>query len=236
VSDTIREILQWIGGIVALSSTATALAYALFRTFGIKWIETRFSERLEAFKHQQNQEIEHLRFQISTMLDRNVKLHQREFEVLPDAWSLLIEAFYTIELVAIAFRRNPDLNTMSAERLEEFLGESPLTPLEKKELTAASDKNRYYGDAKGWHDLNKGLNSYNTFHVTFAKNAIFIPDPLKSKFSEIDNMLKEAIIERQLQPNKFDKGGDLHMKGPALLKALESDVQRRLGNSNDSSG
>ncbi len=31
------------------------------------------------------------------MMDRNVKLHQREFEVLPETWGLLTDAFYTID-------------------------------------------------------------------------------------------------------------------------------------------
>ena len=44
-------------------------------------------------------------------------------------------------------------------------------------------------------------------------------------------MLKEAIIERQVQPHKFDKGFALHDKGRALLKALERDVQARLWSS-----
>jgi hypothetical protein len=91
--DIVYEILKLIGGVAAIGAVSSASAYALFRIFATKWIETRFSERLEAFKHQQNQEIEHLRFRINTMMDWKVKLHQREFEVLPETWSLLTDAF-----------------------------------------------------------------------------------------------------------------------------------------------
>ena len=44
-------------------------------------------------------------------------------------------------------------------------------------------------------------------------------------------MLKEAIIERQVQPHNFDKGFALHDKGRARLKALQRDVQARLWSS-----
>jgi hypothetical protein len=231
--DILSESLKLIGGVAAIGAAASAFAYAVFRIFATKWIETRFSERLEEFKHQQNQEIEHVRFRISTMMDRNVKLHQREFDVLPDTWSLLSEAFYTVEPVALGVQRNPDLDKMSAERLDEFLETSPLTALQKAELKAASDKKKYYGEVKAWHDLDKAIDAYNEFHTKFAKNGIFIMEPLKTKFAEVDDMLKEAIIERQVQPHKFDKGVALNGKGRALLKGLERDVQGRLWSSQD---
>ncbi len=231
--DILSEFLKLIGGLAAIGAVASAFAYAIFRIFATKWIDAHFSQRLESFKHQQNQEIEHVRFRINTMMDRNVKLHQREFDVLPETWSLLTEAFYTVEPVALGIQRYPDLDRMSAERLDEFLETSPLTAVEKAELKAASDKRQYYGEVKPWHDLSKAIDTYNEFHTKFAKNAIFIMEPLKTKFAEVDDMLKVAIIERQVQPHKFDKAGSLNSKGRALLKALERDVQGRLWSSQD---
>jgi hypothetical protein len=167
--DILSEFLKLIGGITAIAAVTSAFAYAMFRVFATKWIEARFSKSLEEFKHQQNQEIEHLRFHINTMMDRNLKLHQREFDVLPDTWSLLTEAFYTVEPVALGIQRYPDLDQMSDERLAEFLEASPLTALQKAELKAASDKKKYYGEVKGWHDLDKAIDAYNEFHMKFAK-------------------------------------------------------------------
>ena len=132
--DILSEFLKLIGGVAAIGAASAAFAYAMFRIFTTKWIETRFSERLEAFKHQQNQEIEHLRFRINTMMDWNVKLHQREFDILPETSSLLNEAFYTIEPIAIGFQQYPNLDEMSADHLEEFLEKSPLTVVQKTEL------------------------------------------------------------------------------------------------------
>src|SRR5260370_42350892 len=103
-------------------------------------------------------------------MDRNVNLHQRECDVLPDTWSLLTEAFYTIEPVALGVQRSPDLDKMSAERLDEFLETSPLTALEKAELKATSDKIKYYDKVRAWHDLDKAINAYAEFHTKFAKN------------------------------------------------------------------
>ena len=233
MSGIFNEFLKLIGGVAAIGAASSAFAYALFRIFATKWIDTRFSERLEAFKHQQNQEIEHLRFRINTMMDRNVKLHQREFDVLPETWSLLTDAFFTIEPVALGFQQYPDLDRMSEEHLDEFLEKSSLTSLQKSELKASSDKVRSYGRIKMTNDLNKAIDVYNSFHATLTKNGIFIIDTLKVQFAAIDQMLKDAIIERQVQPTKFDKGPTLNSHGRLLLKALEQSVQARLSSSQD---
>ena len=52
-----------------------------------QWLDSKFAERLEAYKHQQQRELEQLRFQINALFDRVTKLHQREFQVLPDAYA-----------------------------------------------------------------------------------------------------------------------------------------------------
>jgi len=232
-SEIFNEILKVVGGLAAIGTTTVGLAYLVFRIFTTKWIDHRFSERLEAFKHQQNQEIEHLRFRINTMMDRNVKLHQREFDVLPETWTLLTEAFFTIEPIAIGFQQYPDLDRMAEDHLDEFLEKSLLTAVQRAELKSAPKKVEYYRDVKAAHDLNHAVDAYNHFHRTLCKNGIFIIEELKRKFTEIDGLLKEAIIERQLQPTKFDKAMTLHSQGRRLLSALEQDVQARLWSSDD---
>jgi len=44
-----------------------------------------------------NDEIEHLKFQINASMDRADKLHQREFETVPEAWSSLVGAFNSVK-------------------------------------------------------------------------------------------------------------------------------------------
>ena len=161
--------------------------------------------------------------------------------VLPETWSLLTDAFFTIEPISIGFQQYPDLNRMSEEHLDDFLDKSPLTSLQKTDLKASSDKIEMYSRIKLGYDLNKAIDVYNNFHATLSKNGIFIVDTLKVQFAEIDQMLKDVIIERQVtlhsqgqfQPTKSDKRLTLHSHGRLLLKALEQNVQARLWSSQD---
>jgi len=85
---------------VAAGGGLTLIAYQIFKRFAVKWLDSKFEERLQALKHKHGKEIERLRFEIAKLLDRATKLHQREFEVLPEAWSKLNDAFWNTQSVS----------------------------------------------------------------------------------------------------------------------------------------
>ena len=145
--DVVRDIAAIIGAALVGSAALSGVALWLFKLFGEKWLGAKFSERLEAFKHDQQLEIEHLRFEINKRLDRTIKLHQREFEVLPRAWSLLAESYNSVRSLTSAFQSYPDVDRMTHAHLEEFPSESPLKNWQKDELKSADDKNKSYQDA-----------------------------------------------------------------------------------------
>jgi hypothetical protein len=87
--EILAQIATWIAGIGLTAAIAAGGAYAAFQFLGQKWLEARFAERLEKFKHDQSQEIERLRYRINALMDRTSKLHQHEFEALPEIWERL---------------------------------------------------------------------------------------------------------------------------------------------------
>jgi len=141
MQEIIAKIAAVFGAAVFTLTTLTGLALWLFKLFGEKWINNKFSERLEAFKHDRQKEVEHLRFEISKLFDRTTKLHQQEFEILPKAWSLLVRSYNAAASMTASFRTYPDITRMSLPHLEEFLSKAPLDSWQKDELRSAADKN-----------------------------------------------------------------------------------------------
>ncbi len=88
-------------------------------------------------------------------MDRTVKLHQREFDVLPEAWGLLNDAFAIISPVALGVGNAPDFRKISAEEFEYVLSKIPFEEFQKNELRNSKDQSRYYLDTIQWHDFNK---------------------------------------------------------------------------------
>src|SRR5271154_6132179 len=75
--------------LITVAGGGAIIGFALFQWLGKKWLETRFAKNLELFKHEQSQEIERLRYRINALMDRTTKLHQHEFEVIPEVWDKL---------------------------------------------------------------------------------------------------------------------------------------------------
>ncbi len=211
-----------------------AITLWLFKLFGEKWMAARFDERLAAYKHAQQAELEKLKFEINKLMDRTVKLHQKEFEVIPEAWGLLNDAFNIVRPVALGLAFSPNVNMMLPGQFEYFLEQIPLAAWQKDELRNAPDKTMYYCDAIVWHDFNRAQDSCGQFHIYLTKNGIFIPAELMAKFSALDDLLSEVVGERRFSlryaeiAQKFEKGVILHETGPELLRSLGQNVQSRL--------
>jgi hypothetical protein len=242
IESFVQMTLGLVGAVVLTGGGITLLAYKIFEWLGQKWLESKFAERLESLKHVQQLEIEKLRLEINTLLDRTVKLHQREFDVLPEAWGLLTDAFAEVHNVGLGIVQYDDVNRMNEEHLEEFLKNCHLMEWQKTELRAARDKTRYYGDAIAWRNLGEARRSYGKFHLYFQKNGIFIQEKLKSQFLSLGLLLRQVLAEREVSmnhpqtANKFEKGMELHESGQKLLNALEAEVQNRLWSSISGAG
>jgi hypothetical protein len=144
-------ILDFITTVVVAGGGGGAVAVWLCKLFGEKWLNTKFEERLASLKHEHQKEIERLRLRINTLMDRTTKLHQREFDVLPEAWSRLNDAFAQTNVVVSPIQRYPDLNRMAEEHINEFLKKTPLQEWEKAELMGQKDKTNWR-----YHPLSAG--------------------------------------------------------------------------------
>lgn len=111
--DLVALTFKWIVGPGITAIVAAAAGYTAFQFLGKTWLEARFAERLEKFKHDQNQEIERLRYRINALMDRTTKLHQYEFEALPEIWDKLTIAFPTTKDFTSRKTSYPDLDQMS---------------------------------------------------------------------------------------------------------------------------
>jgi hypothetical protein len=240
IRDFVTAVLAILGGGAVVISALVGAAYGLFRLFSEKWLTARFNERLEAYKHQQQKELEELRFKISGLLDRTTKLHQREFEVLPEAWGLLVIAHGNVQGLVAAFQQYPDLDRMSPEQLAEFIDKSSLRQWQKEELRKASSKTDYYQMASRWVRLWEVRDLYRNYFIYQRKNGIFIRAEIKVLFKVISDLIQEALFEYEFElqhgadfrqweaRTKFSKQSD------QLLEGLEQVVQQRLWDSQTS--
>jgi hypothetical protein len=215
---------------------AVIIAYQLFRWLGKRWIEQRFKERLEDYKHRQQKELEHFRHEVNALFQRVTKIHDKEFELLPKGWELLQDGLGRVGTVCEMLKEYPDFRLMSDDALQEFLNRSKLNKHQKRELEQLDRSKRYeyYSDAVFWIQVDEAHKALTEFHNFLFYNKIFLSSDLFKKFREIDSLLSAALLEsrsgKQAKDNKLiiKAYKDIRDKAEPLCDEVEKLVQKRL--------
>jgi len=151
MAEIFQSLLATFGVAVAALGGLGLIAFQIFRWLGASWLSAKFDERLEAFKSAQLQQLEQLKFKINALLDRTTKLHEKEFEVLPEAWALVVDSYYSVLAFVSPVRFYADVNRMTDTQLTEFLNNSEFDKWEIEKIRTASNKNKTYQESVFWH-------------------------------------------------------------------------------------
>src|SRR5208283_3519181 len=229
----IDQLFQYIGQIIIYGGGAVGVAYAVFRTLSVKWLDSKFAESLAAYKHAQAKEIEEVRFRINSLFDRLTKLHQNELEVLPEAWARLYDAYWKAELYLALMQSYPDLDRMSEAHRNEFIESCELHEWQKEEVRQASDKNECYRNHIRWHELAGAQDASIECHTYLRTNGIFLKQEMQEHFSRIDDLVWKALMDQKsilkygpgpVPPDKVTR----FEEAKPLMTELEVNVRNKL--------
>ena len=225
------KILEIFGKIVAYGGSAAAIFYGLLKFFGQKWLDEKFSKRLEEFKRFQNNPET---FEINKLFNRISKIHEKEFEVLPTAWQKLQTAYGLVGQMTSPLQSYPDLDRMSSQELKEFLKNSKLLDFQKEELVNENKKVDYYRKKMFWINYNEVAKAIMEFHNYIILNKIFFHKEMFDLFSEIDSRIYEShllsseLVEHSNSNDVWKTLREANKKLQPLVNKLEEVIQKRL--------
>jgi hypothetical protein len=230
----VEAIGSFLGQMIAFGGGGAVIAYLLFQHLGKKWIENKFAERLNLLRHQHALELQRLRLEIDALLSGAIKLQEKEFAVLPEAWAKLDEAHGLVAWVVSPMQQYADVQRMSTAQLEEFLAGTEFTASQKDEVRMSREKSKTYQEIVFWYRLQKVRAAFGELQTYVARNGIFLPPGLKEKFTKIAEMLWSAIVSKEVGHEardwKMQNEGWQKIKDETepLYKSIEADIQARL--------
>ena len=231
---TIYQILELIvlyGGAVA---GFVGALYVVFQFFAKSWIENKFKESLEHYKHEQAVELQRLRVKIDSMLNSVLKLQEKEFETLAEAWRLLDEAFISLSSLVSPIQEYPDLDRMTSAELEEFLTNSKLFDSQKNKIRQLSEKTKTHQEIIFWYRFAAVKKACADLQNYVARQSIFFPLELKDLFSKVSEDMWSALIDKQVgreaNDGKMQAGANTTLKEKIepLYKSIETSIHTRL--------
>lgn len=194
----IDQILLFLGKVITFGGGSAAVAYLLFQYLGRTWIENKFDERLEQLRHSQALELQRLRVEIDSMLSGAIKIQDKEFEVLPEAWIRLDEAYGHVAQLVSPVQWHNDLDRMRADQLEEVLAAADFRDSEKADIRNAAKKTETYLETRFWHRLNRVRKAVSDFHNYIERNSVFMPPDLKKDFEKVSDELWSAMTSKEV--------------------------------------
>ncbi|GEM_PF-2273466 len=200
VQPLLEAVPSWLPLIITAGGGGGVVAFGLFKAFGAKWLDSRFSHQLERLKRDHATEMEHLRFRIAQLLDRTTKLNQREFEVLPDIWQKADDAHYKTRSLIAMFKEGIDLTNMSDAQLEDFLDKSDLEGWQKLELKSKNNfqRTKYYSDIERRRDLYNALLAGQALNQAVSRSSIYIHPDTFPKIDAFANRIWDVLTTWRL--------------------------------------
>ncbi len=231
---TAEDVWKFLLQMLAYGGGAAAVAYLLFQYLGKTWIENKFAQRLDQLRHQQAMELQRLRVEIDSLLSGAIKLQEKEFSVLPEAWVKLDEAHGLVAWLVAPMQQYVDVDRMNSVQLEEFLARTEFTDSQKDEVRSSREKNRTYQEITFWYRLHKVRKAFGELQTFVARNGIFLSPELKDKFAKMAEILWSAIVSKEVgyeaKDWKMQSEGWKKIKEETepLYKSIEADIQARL--------
>jgi hypothetical protein len=195
-----ETIFEWIGK-TTFFVTPLGLATVWFgKTYIDKWLTRRFQGQLDNLKHIQAQEIERLRAKIAGMLDRVTKLHQHEFEILPEAWRLLATTMGSASHVLAALQNFPDAGAHNEAELEVLLANTNFFEHDKQAVRDAAnryDRTKIFGDLYQRYAVRDAINDRQHFHNYVILKGIFIEPELRDRMMELSILIMNCLMDHR---------------------------------------
>lgn len=219
------------GGIVALS-------FGAFKVFATKWLDSKFAERLQHLKWEQDQAVRHVQSTIDREIHRAKKLYDSEFIALSESWRLLRRAF-DLSAGNIA-STTPQVDRYSDAELDRLLSKQGMEEWEQRHLKGLFGKDRldYYHRWAEYRRYFEMRNAWRDFRLHFDENSIFFPEGFAEKLQLIEKMIVAANVEFQTRIEEIGSHGGsrtgfretmkLSKEGGVLLRELEGRVRERI--------
>jgi len=232
---TVEQLIEFVSKAIAIGGGAATIAYFIFRYLGEKWIESKFAKQLADQKHAQTVELKRLRIEIDSLLSGALKLQEREFEVLPEAWAKLDEAYSLTRWAMSPAQISVNVGVMTDERLDEYLATTDFLETQKSDLRSSSNRDKTFQELSYWNRLGKANRAVSDIQQFVARKGIFFPFELKQNFESVVLILRSALISHEV--GHGDQGGrEIQREGwkrieeeaEPLYKSIETEIQLRL--------
>ncbi len=199
------EFSELILAVITAGGGGAVVSLVAFRFLAISWLENKFEERLESYRHENAKELQSLRANVDGALSRTVKAQEKEFEVLTECWALAGFAHGTTGEFVSRIKTYSDVGRLSDDGLIEYLEKFDFSNSEKSEIMDATDRTEKFIDRMFWLQRNLSHKNVVNFNNYLFSNQVFIEESVYVELKEVCSGLFGIIRDYQLSHEEDDR-------------------------------
>lgn len=211
---TIDEFTQYLGRFFFYGGVSVGLFWLVAQKSAERWIDAHFAKRQKIFEHEQAKELQRIKAKLDTVIQGSLKLQEREFKIIPEAWEKIGDAYGLACWLCSPMQSYSSLQHMSDSHLEEFLSKQELlweTQKVQIRKTAAGNRDKVWQEIDTRMRYNKAYSALAAADKFVKANSIFLPDDLREQFNKLVQVVWEALIS-------FDTGSDQNSKDYKMIR------------------
>ncbi|AUT62862.1 hypothetical protein [Paraburkholderia terrae] len=237
ISVTSDALFKLIGQVFLYGGVSVGIGWLILQKSAERWVDAHFAKRQKQFEHEQAKELQRIKAKLDTVIQGSLKLQEREFKIIPEAWEKVSEAYSIASWLCSPLQSYTSLQRMSDAELEEFM--STRDHLSETQKQAIRDKRPEDRD-KRWQEIDtdrryfKARDALATADGFLKTNSIFLPDELREMFNEQTEVIWKALVafEVGVQSEDYKMRNSAHEtlrdEGKPLHERTEKAVRARL--------
>ena len=236
---TFNEVTQYIGNFFIYGSVSVGIFWLVAQKSAERWVDAYFAKRQKEFEHEQAKELQRIKAKLDTVIQGSLKLQEREFKIIPEAWEKIEDAYGLACWLCAPMQEYASLEYMSDSHLEEFLSKQELlweTQKEQIRNTPTDNRNNVWQKIDMQMRSSKVRSSLADSDKFLKANSIFLPDDLREQLSKMVQVIWNALISFNVGNAATPKDSKLIHEAWAKLKTegeplhmeIEKAVRKRL--------
>ncbi len=219
--------LLGLGGLTL--AVLVGIAFQFFKWFGAKWIDDRFQRSLADYQHRQTMEVERFRDDAARLLDRAVKFHSMEFEVLPEAWAKLSQAYGSAIDVAVKIQHYADITWLSDEDAEAIIATRDWSETDRRSVmdSTRQDRQKKFVETEDWYRVSKAFRDHADFQNYIISKTVFIEPGIYDQMMKVSQLIVRALNEMRMAQRDPESRREVGFQSrEVLLEDGESEVAK----------
>ncbi|MBL3575584.1 hypothetical protein JMK10_00325 [Rhodovulum sulfidophilum] len=190
--------------VISAGGGGAFIAFALFKRFGDAWLQAKFNEKLEAYRHDRAKELERLRAEIDGTLRARIRFQDKQFEACLDIWNALKDAQSKLLSSISPLQQYSDIRRMSEEARTEYLSSLDLQKWQVSEILEDADVQRRFNQTMNLIRFNSATKAFSDFDRVTRSYELFLEPKAFSLIRSIADTMHSSLVSKEISIDSED--------------------------------